>query len=446
MSRASLQRRLLLGAVAWIVLALIATGVLLSVLFRNHLEDELARRLDADFLQLVSQLEPDVDGRLTHTRTMSDPLYQRVLSGHYWQVERDGRPVLRSRSLWEQSLALDAGNGALQRIDGPRDTPMLVVARRVTMPRMDAPLRLAVAASLAPVERAVAGFRRTLAIALGLLALGLVLAAALQVRLGLRPLRRLRAELGAIRSARAARLSVDYPGEVAPLVEDLNGVLAHNETLIERARRQAGHLAHALKTPLSVIANEAARLQRRGDAERGARLQQEVDAMQRQIDWHLARTRIAGARRAGQATPVAPVLERLQRALQRLHGERSLVIESDTPAHLAFAGESQDLEQMLGNLLENACKWAHGVVSVAVTGADGAVVFVIDDDGPGLDADQRERAIQLGTRFDEKIPGSGLGLAIVTDLAAAYDGSLALGRSAAGGLSATLRLPAARTS
>jgi len=194
---------------------------------------------------------------------------------------------------------------------------------------------------------------------------------------------------------------------------------------------------------VSVVANEAASLQRRGDGERSARLQQEVDAMQRQIDWHLARTRIAGARRAGQATPVAPVLERLQRALQRLYGERGVVIEMKTPSHIAFAGESQDLEQMIGNLLENACKWAQGVVSVATTSADNGVVFVIDDDGPGLDADQRERAGQLGVRFDERMPGSGLGLAIVTDLAAAYGGSLTLARSVAGGLSATLRLPGA---
>jgi hypothetical protein len=202
MSRASLQRRLLLGAIAWIVLALVATGVLLSVLFRAHLEKELARRLDADFLQLVSQLDVTADGGLTHARTMSDPLYQRVLSGHYWQVDRDGRPLLRSRSLWEQSLAVDAGSGALQRIDGPRGMPLLAVVRHVTLPRVHAPLRLSVAASLAPVENAVAAFRRLMAIALGVLALGLALAAALQIRLGLQPLRRLRGELGAIRSAR----------------------------------------------------------------------------------------------------------------------------------------------------------------------------------------------------------------------------------------------------
>ena len=329
MSRASLQRRLFLGALAWIVLALIATGVLLSVLFRDHLEDELARRLDADFLQLVSQLETAADGSLTHPRAMSDPLYQRVLSGYYWEVDRDDTVLMRSRSLWDQALAPDPDGGPLQRIEGPRGMPLLAAVRRVTLPRTDAPLRLTVAASLSPVEAAVADFRRTIAMALGVLALGLIGAAALQVRLGLQPLARLRRELGAIRGARADRLSDDYPSEVSPLVADLNNVLAHNASLIERARRQAGNLAHALKTPLSVVGNEAARMQRHGEAERAQRLQHEVDAMQRQIDWHLARTRIAGGRRGGQATVVAPVLERLQRTLQRLYGERGVVIDTD---------------------------------------------------------------------------------------------------------------------
>lgn len=443
MSRASLQRRLFLGALAWIVLALLATGVLLSVLFRDHLEDELARRLDADFLQLVSQLETAADGSLIHPRAMSDPLYQRVLSGYYWEVDRDDTVLMRSRSLWDQALAPDPDGGPLQRIEGPRGTPLLAAVRRVTLPRTEAPLRLTVAASLSPVEAAVADFRRTIAIALGVLALGLIGAAALQVRLGLQPLARLRRELGAIRGARADRLSDDYPGEVSPLVADLNSVLAHNASLIERARRQAGNLAHALKTPLSVVGNEAARMQRHGEAARAQRLQHEVDAMQRQIDWHLARTRIAGGRRGGQATVVAPVLERLQRTLQRLYGERGVVIDTDVPADLAFAGEGQDLEQMLGNLLENACKWARGVITARVASGAETLTLTIEDDGPGMDADQRARAIQPGRRFDEEVPGSGLGLAIVSDLAVAYGGTLALERNAAGGLSATLRLPAA---
>lgn len=446
MRRASLQQRLVLGAIAWIVLALIVVGVVLSLLFRSHLEQELGRRLDADFLQLVAQLQVSADGQLTHVGAMSNPLYQRAFSGRYWQVETvpgqgvDGTAtLLRSRSLWQQTLATQEGGERLQHVPGPRDMPLLVVTRRITLPRRALPLRVSVAASLVPVERAVAGFRITTALTLGILALGLILAVVLQVALGLHPLRRLRTELGRVRGAQATRLGADYPVEVAPLVTDMNEVLARNEALVERARRQAGNLAHALKTPLSVIANEASRLQRAGQTEQAQRLQTEVSAMQRQIDWHLARARIAGTR--GRGTPLAAVLEPLQRTLQRLHADRGLVIEVQAQPALVFAGDKRDLEQMVGNLLENACKWAHGVIIVTARAEAGQLVVAIDDDGHGLSASQRSRAMQRGRRFDETTPGSGLGLAIVNDLAAAYGGRLQLEQAALGGLSARLLLP-----
>ena len=448
MSRASLQRRLFVGALAWIVVALVVTGLVLSLLFREHIERELARRLDADFLQVVSQLSVAYDGSLTHQRQMSDPLYERVFSGRYWQIEaadEASAPLLRSRSLWEQRLRVgDSHDGNAQPIPGPRGTPLLAVSRQITLPRYSRPLRLTVAASLRSVDTAVSEFRRILMIALGLLATGLIAAAALQVTLGLQPLRRLRRELGAIRGALITRVSGEYPGEVAPLVADLNTVLADNDALIERARHQAGNLAHALKTPLSVMANEADRLERDGDRARAQRLQREVASMQRQIDWHLARTRIAGTRRAGRATAVEPVLARLARTLQHLYGESGRIIDvacDDDPA-LRFAGEAQDLEQMVGNLMENACKWSRGIIEVGARIEDRRLLISVDDDGPGLTGDQRTAAVVRGQRFDQATPGSGLGLAIVNDLALVYDGRLVLDTSALGGLSAQLVLPA----
>lgn len=447
MRRASLQRRLFVGASIWIVLALVVTALVLSVLFRAHLEDELERRLEADFLQLVAQFDVDTSAQLRHAGAMSDPLYQRVLSGRYWQIERGGHVSLRSRSLWDSTLATgasgDDNSDRQTHLTGPRGAALLAVVRDITLPNVAEPLRLTVAASLDPVNDAVAEVRRTTLIALGVLAVGLILAAALQVRLGLRPLRRLRHELAAIRHAQAKRLSDDYPAEVAALVSDLNSVLAHNETLIERARRQAGNLAHALKTPLSVIGNEATRMRGADDARRAQRLQMEVDAMQRHIDWHLARARVAGGSRAGQSTPVADVLDRLQRTLQRLYGGRGVVIDIGSPGAARFAGEQRDLEQMLGNLMDNACKWARGIVEVRIAAHDGLISLRVDDDGPGLSPAQRDAAIQPGWRFDEAVPGSGLGLAIVNDLADAYGGALALDTAALGGLSAGLTLPAA---
>ena len=442
MARTSLQRRLFVGAAIWIVLALVTTALLLSVLFRNHLENDLARRLDADFLQLVSQFDVDAQGRLLHSVAMSDPLYQRVLSGRYWQIERGGVVSLHSRSLWDATIAIGPQvSGERVRLTGPRGVPLLAVVRDITVPNVAEPLRLTVAASLAPVNDAVAEFRRTTLIALGVLATGLILAAALQVRLGLRPLGKLRRELATIRNSRATRLSGDYPAEVVPLVSDLNSVLAHNETLIERARRQAGNLAHALKTPLSVIGNEATRMATAGETRRAARLQHEVAAMQRHIDWHLARTRIAGRADSRQATAVADVVARLQRTLQRLYGDSGLVIDIDSPDDIYFAGEQRDLEQMLGNLMENACKWARGVVEVRVDAQAESLALWVNDDGPGLIPEQRAQAIRPGQRFDEAVPGSGLGLAIVSDLAEAYAGELVLDRAELGGLSARLTLP-----
>ncbi|MES1926268.1 sensor histidine kinase [Salinisphaera sp. T31B1] len=443
MSRASLQRRLFAGALVWIVVALVVTGLALSLLFREHIEREMGRRLEADFLQLVSHLSVTADGRLSAVRPLSDPLYERALSGRYWQISGpDGQPLLRSRSLWQQRLSADpsVGDGA-QRITGVRDAPLLAVARTITLPRYGSPLTITVAATLAPVDSAVAAFRRILVLALGLLAAGLIGAAALQVGLGLRPLRQLRAELSAMRSAGARRVSGDYPGEVAPLVDDLNTVLDDNDALIERARQQAANLAHALKTPLSVMANEADRLSRAGDSARADRLQGQVDAMRRQIDWHLARTRIAGARRSGVVTEVAPVIDGLTRTLQRLFGDAGRVIDTECAPDLLFAGEAQDLEQMMGNLMENACKWSRGIVEVRAVPGDGRLHIRVDDDGPGLTADQRRDAVQRGQRFDESTPGSGLGLAIVSDLASAYAGRLSLAPAALGGLSARLELP-----
>lgn len=444
MHRASLQRRLLLGAIAWILIALVATAVVLSLLFRGHLEDELARRLDADFLQLVSQLDTGADGELAPDPRMSDPLYERVFSGRYWQIDAAGdRPVdLRSRSLWDMHLPMPDQATGLHRLDGPRGARLLALTREVTLPRRAGPLRLTVAASLAPVDDAVVDFRGTLAWALGALALGLIVAAGLQVGLGLAPLRRLRRELGTIRRAETPRLSGDYPGEVAPLVADLNQVLTDNQALIERARHQAGNLAHALKTPLSVIRNEADRLAQAGGEARAARLLAEAAAMQRQIEWHLARTRIAATQRAGVAAEVAPVLERLTRTLQRLYGDRGRVIDTDTGQGLHFAGETRDLEQMVGNLMDNACKWARGIVEVRASAHEGRLRICVDDDGPGLPAARREQALDRGRRFDEDTPGWGLGLAIVADLARAYEGELALEPAALGGLSARLVLPA----
>lgn len=262
-----------------------------------------------------------------------------------------------------------------------------------------------------------------------------------QVGRGITPLDKLRERLNAVREGHAKRLEGSYPSEVQPLVSDLNALLEERERSLARAQAKAGDLAHGLKTPLAVLAQEAERAASGGQAELAATIEQQVERMRKQVEYHLAHAR-GGAALHAQARVLASA-EGLARTLQRLHAARSLAIEVNVPPDHVFRGQSEDLEEMLGNLLDNACKWARSRVTLRSARADGMVILTIDDDGPGLEPSMRERVLQRGVRADEAEPGSGFGLAIVRDLAQVYGGSIALDDSPAGGLRARLRLPAA---
>jgi signal transduction histidine kinase len=274
-------------------------------------------------------------------------------------------------------------------------------------------------------------------------ALLLMVAGFRQVRRGLSNLDRLRDRLGALRDGRERRLEGDYPSEIQPLVGDLNALLDHREEAVRRALAKAGDLAHGLKTPLAVLANEAERAATAGDRELAATMVQQVERMRRQVDYQLAQARAVGAgSRLGAHAPVRAVAESLARTLSRLHAGRGLAIRVEAAPDAGVRVEPADLEEMLGNLLDNACKWARSEVVVAATAHAGSVVIAVDDDGPGLAAELREKVLQRGVRADEAAPGSGLGLAIVRDLAELYGGSIALADAPLGGLRARLVLPA----
>ena len=282
------------------------------------------------------------------------------------------------------------------------------------------------------------------AVALLALALLCLFAGLAQVRRGLASIDQLRARLAAVHQGRERRVEGDYPAEVQPLVTDLNTLLDHRERTVGRALARAGDLAHGLKTPLAVLAHEADRAEAGGQAELAAGIREQIEAMRRQVDYQLARARAAAAG----ATPGARCLvgesaEALSRTLRRLHAERGVAVEIDVPADHAVRAERADLDEMLGNLLDNACKWARSRVRLASGAAGGRLTVEIDDDGPGLEPAMCERVLQRGVRADEAAPGSGLGLAIVGDLVEMYGGSLALARSPLGGLRARLELPAA---
>ena len=296
-------------------------------------------------------------------------------------------------------------------------------------------------------------------LALAALLVLLLAAAWAQVALGLRPLQALHQSLQSVRAGRSPRLQGDFPSEVQPLVSDFNSVLDRNDEVVSRARTQAGNLAHALKTPLTVLAQAAHASEDSGLA---LLVKEQVQAARRHIDWHLARSRMAATvGLPGQRVPVVPTLQGLVRVMQRVHADRGLSISwDDADAQVQFAGEAQDLQEMLGNVLDNACQWAHsavrirvqpvaGMASGAMSGgvsgaASGMCRVAIEDDGPGMPAEQMPRVLQRGVRLDESVPGSGLGLAIVRDLVDMYGGELQLKTPAQGrGLQVTLTLPAA---
>ncbi len=462
----SLRVRLLAGAAVWVTLALTIAGFGLSNLFfdrlRQRFQDELLNHLE----QLAAALELDAQGHPALRQPLSDPRFRRPLSGLYWQVGAAGEPVLSSRSLWDTVLALPPDRVEERTlhqhvVTGPAGQILAVMERTVALPeRPDAPIRIAVAADRAELGRLMTRFNQTLALSLGVLALALIAAAVFQVQIGLRPLSRLRRGLNAVRAGREKRFTEAMPGEIMPLVDDLNALLAHAEDSVARGRLQAGNLAHALKTNLALLANEAQALDSPDAAtraERGAAMVARIAQMRRHIDHHMARARAAASRgMPGLSTPVIDSAAALARVMSKLHAARALAITADAPPDLRFAGEREDLDETLGNLVDNACVWARSTVVIAARPAsDGPepnppdspspewLVVTVDDDGPGLPADRRAAVLMPGVRLDERVPGTGLGLAVTRDLARLYGGDLELLDSPLGGLRARLRLPRA---
>jgi signal transduction histidine kinase len=453
----SLRWRLLAGTTVALALALALAGVLLAGLFRQHVtaqfDAELLRQLD----QLTASTELDAQARPMLRTPLSDPRWQTPYSGLYWQIELASAPesaVLRSRSLWDAVLHVPADlpeDGEVHRhvVSGPDGDALVVLERTVrfvdSSQADNAPAwRLLVAGQAHEIEAAVAGFSGQLALYLALLGLALLAAAWAQVSLGLRPLRQLQAAVQAVREGRSARLEGPFPAEVAPLVDDFNRVLEQNQQVVTRARNMAGNLAHSIKTPLAVLAGLARQSGHEPDT-LARSLREQVDTIHRQVDWHLGRARAASAGVPGLRTPVQPLVDGLVRVMRKVHAHRDdrppLNLTQTCADNATFGGEAQDLQEMVGNLLDNACKWANAHVAIDVGDADTGLLVTIDDDGPGLDAAQRQAVLERGVRADERVPGSGLGLDIARELAQLYHGELVLAPSPLGGLRATLRLP-----
>ena len=455
--RASLAFRLFAGAAAWALVLLLLGAVALTTLYQRSVLRTMDDRLASVVGALVAAAETDPGGGIALARRPSDPAYDRVFSGRYWQIldgpalEGGGHHALVvSRSLWDEVLTptdalLDsalATPGQLISFDtkGPSGEPLRLTAQAVQLPaRADMVIMMAAEDRIAA-DRDVRNF----AITSGIMFLGFATAIAagvfFQVRIGLAPVLRMRTSVAEVREGNQERVEGEFPVELQPLADELNAMLDHSRELVERSRTHVGNLAHALKTPIAVLTNEA----RASDGPLAEMVQRQTGMMTEQVEHHLRRARAAAhAKAVGARTPVGPTVGDLARTLEKINASRGIRITVEVEDGLNFKGERQDLEEMIGNLMDNACKWSGGLVHVhAVRTEPRELAVIIEDDGPGLDPDECEAALQRGVRLDEQAPGSGLGLAIVSDLAKAYGGDLSLSRSELGGLAARIGLPA----
>jgi signal transduction histidine kinase len=453
----SLALRLFFSATTWTVVILVVTGIVLASLYRSAVERAFDRRLGVYLRTLVADVAMPEENAGKFPQSMGEPLFDLPLSGWYWQVTRLDAPtpdVRASRSLWDATLPHLADLGASSTpgaaregyVEGPEGQRLRIVERTIDLGEEGRYL-VAVAGDAAEIDEETRAFDGALVLTFGVLGIVLLLTTTFQVRFGLAPLKRVSEGLAAIRSGAAERLEGAFPVEIAPLARETNALIDANREIVSRARTHVGNLAHALKTPISVMMNEAT-----GAEPLALKVREQTEIMRDQVARHLERARLAAARVAtiGTVTEVRAVVMGLARSMEKIHHDRGVAIDVDAPEGARFRGERQDLEEMIGNLVDNACKWAQSRVAIEVFPErpdpkdDRRVVrIVVDDDGPGLSPQQREQVARRGRRLDETKPGSGLGLSIVMELAALYGGGLTLGTAPIGGLRAELIVPGA---
>ncbi len=449
----SLRLRLLKAAAVWLVVSLTAVGVVLTFTFRDSIERSHTLRLAAVLRALVGVIEIKANGLPEVTHPLGDPRFDQIYGGWYWQISSDNGPLVRSRSLWDSSLPLldhqttptlnpppDASVVSqapyyIATVPGPDGKPVILIERELTFPGGTEPFHLSVAASLHDVVREVKAFHQVLITTFVVLAGVLLLGLLAQISFGLRPLQTLTTNLERVQRHTGQRLQGHYPQEVKPLVAALNTVLDHDARLVAQARTHLGNLAHALKTPLAVLQAELS-APKRNDAT----MQQQIRQMAQIIERHLTRARVQSAtvHNAANRTAVQTTAQDIARMLRKIHAERNLTLTVMCPSDVTFSGDYEELAEMLGNLMDNACKWARQQVQVTADSDNGVLTITVDDDGPGMTDEQCAAATRRGVRLDEGTPGSGLGLSIVSDLVAFYKGRLDLTTSPLGGLRARL--------
>jgi signal transduction histidine kinase len=452
--RPSLVRRLVVLHAVLSVLVLAAGGLGLSVFFTDEATTRFDDRISQDVLDLVAGASVDDTGQVV-APALTDERALRVYSGKYWEIgviAPNGTlsNMTPSRSLWDgpyltlppggaATLAKTPGQPVFYDSVGPVKEPLRVAAQQVRMAGVSQPVAFIVGEDRTPIDADIRTFEVATGLSLVVLATMLIAGVMLQVRVGLQPLFALRREVADVRTGKTDRVAGVYPAELEPLAHELNALVAHNQEVVERQRTHVGNLAHALKTPLTVVTAEA---QARPGSLAEVVLRQAA-LMRQQVDHHLRRARAAARPQGGgERTAIAPVLEELSLTLERIFRDKQVEIDWRCDDDLYFHGERQDLQELAGNVMENACKWCKGRVRAEVL-AHGPrrLVLTVEDDGPGLPARDREEVLRRGARLDETAPGSGLGLSIADELARAYGGALDLSDSPMGGLKVELTLP-----
>lgn len=443
-SGGSLSRRMILIAAGWISMLLLGGGLALDRVLTSAVTSNFDAGLEYVMTQMIASAEIGPDGEVRLNRPMGDQRFLEPYSGMYWQISGEGFDLFRSRSLWDQALRVNPAHGDekshfYDSYELP-DEQLRIVERDIYLPTSKTRWRFQVAQGREALDAQIQTLRSTILKSFALLAIGLIAMAALQTLYGLWPLRKLRVAIVDMRAGRARRVEGQLlPTEVEPLVAELNGLLEHNEKQAEEAREHAGNLAHALKTPLTVIMNAATAKA----PDLGETVMREAATMRRQVDHHLARARAVGRRgHAHSRSDIWPSLQSVERAVSRLYDNVRLDIAGDKD--LVVRVERQDLDEILGNLIENAAKYGGGSVFVTVQRDGDFVEVLVEDDGPGINPEDRGRLFSRGVRLDISKPGTGLGLAIVRDVAEIYGGTISLEESEdMGGLLARLRLPRA---
>jgi signal transduction histidine kinase len=446
---------LFVSAAVWSIAILVVAGFVLSTIQRRVTERSFDERLQVYVQTMAANIAVRNENNVIDPFGLGDPRFSLPLSGWYWQVTRsdvDPPDITTSISLFggrlprieEVTTTVNGKDPSEGYVTGPDERRLRMLERSLEMPD-GAKYLVQIAANSEEIEANVESFRWAMTVSFALLALALGVTTAFQVRFGLLPLARLSNAIGAIRRGATDRIDGRYPDDLAPLAGEVNLLIDANREILERARTQVGNLAHALKTPLSVLVNEAAN----DDTSLAGKVREQTTLMRDQVNWYLDRARAAArAGSIGIVSDVEPVIRGLERAFLKIYADKALAFEIAVPEDLKFRGERQDLEEMIGNLMDNAAKWADRAVRVSgrlMTEETQRVLIEIeiDDDGPGLPPETRADVIKRGRRLDESKPGSGLGLSIVADLASLYGGSLALDVAEIGGLRVRLRLPGA---